>query len=291
MSPASKIIYKTLKFINFRKIVEKQAFHVGIRQHKEFVPADIKKRYHYAIRAVRNKTVLTFENKQKVTNTHVVFLHGGAYIFGAATGHWSFLKEIVNRSYCRITAIDYPLAPEFTYRETIDMVENSYELLVKNYPDDNFIFLGDSAGGGLALVMAQKLSAKNNTKLPVKNILLSPWLDMSMSNPETEKQRNSDLILTLEMLACAASKYSGGDSLSQPELSPLFGSFENLSPTLVFYGTEELFYADIRKMKQITSMGSHQFIYREYAGMQHDWVLFPIPERESVITEICHFME
>ena len=33
------------------------------------------------------------------------------------------------------------------------------------------------------------------------------------------------------------------------------------------------------------------FSFREYPNMQHDWVLFPIPERDQVVKEICDFIE
>jgi len=64
------------------------------------------------------------------------------------------------------------------------MVQLSYDRLTNQYPDDRFIFMGDSAGGGLALAFAQKLLDENAAIQPIKSILFSPWLDLSMQNTE-----------------------------------------------------------------------------------------------------------
>jgi monoterpene epsilon-lactone hydrolase len=171
---------------------------------------------------------------------------------------------------CRMTLVDYPLAPEHSYRQTFRMMREAYEKLLDQFPEDSFILMGDSAGGGLALAFAQQLAAENHSRLPVKNVLLSPWLDLSMSNPENEQYVASDHVLTLRMLREAGLKYAAGDDRDQHLLSPIKGKLEGLPPTLVFYSTQELFCADCRKLRKMTeAFGNFQF--REYPGMQHDW--------------------
>jgi acetyl esterase/lipase len=121
-------------------------------------------------------------------------------------------------------------------------------------------------------------------------ILLSPWLDLTMSNPAIKELERSDHILTVKMLKHAAMLYSNGDQQDQYLLSPINGEFTDLPITLVFNGTEELFYADCVKLKAITESNSQSFIFREYRKMQHDWALFPIPERKQLANEVCDFI-
>ena len=189
-----------------------------------------------------------------------------------------------------MTHIDYPLAPDHNYKETYKMVSGAYEMLIKQYPLDNFIFMGDSAGGGLALGFAQKLINDKHNRLPVKLVLLSPWLDLTMCNPAIKTLEKSDHILTLKMLQHAGMQYSNGDQQEQYLLSPINGNLTNLPKTIVFYGTEELFYADCIKLKSLTDSSKQNFIFREYQKMQHDWVIFPIPESKQAISEICGFI-
>jgi acetyl esterase/lipase len=189
-----------------------------------------------------------------------------------------------------MTHIDYPLAPEHHYRDTFEMVSGAYDLLIRQYPDDNFILMGDSAGGGLALAFAQKLIKEKHNKLPKKIVLLSPWLDLTMANPAIKKQEHSDHILTVKMLQHAGMLYANGDQQDQYLLSPINGDLTNLPKTIVFYGTEELFYADCTKLKSMTGSNSHNFIFREYRKMQHDWAVFPIPESKQLVKEVCEFI-
>lgn len=286
-SPTSRLIAWMLKMLRFKYIVEKMARGNLARSAKGFVPARIKKGGNVVIRKVHGKEIATLGHTAK---DHIVFFHGGAYVFQAAPYHWQLAKKIMDRHLCKVTLVDYPLAPEHNYRDTFQMVEEAFDLLVREYPEDRFFFMGDSAGGGLALALAQKFAQENPAKLPSGLILLSPWLDLTMSNPAAKKQERSDQLLTFEMLRLAGAKYANGDDPGHYLLSPINGAFEGLPSAIVFYGTEELFYADCLKLKSIVSPQGNRFVFREYQGMQHDWALLPIPESALVVEEICAFL-
>ena len=190
-----------------------------------------------------------------------------------------------------MTLVDYPLAPEHTYKETFAAISGAFEKLLIHYPEDNYIFIGDSAGGGLALAFTQKLNQEKHKTRPVKVVLLSPWLDITLSNPEIRNQESLDYILTVKMLQNAGMKYSNGDNRDHYLLSPINGELEDLPETMVFYGTEELFYPDCKRLKSMIASDNQRIIFREYQKMQHDWALFPLPESKQVVDEICAFMK
>jgi acetyl esterase/lipase len=169
------------------------------------------------------------------------------------------------------------------------MVQQAYNKLISDFADSEFIFMGDSAGGGLALAFAQKLLNEKAAIQPIKLVLFSPWLDMSMENQEIKTIEKFDKILSVDALRKAASLYSGGDDLSNYLLSPIHGNFDGLGEVLVFYGTHEILYPDVLKLKTITAnLGN--FHFREFDKMQHDWVLFPIPEAKQAIKIALDFM-
>ncbi len=287
----SRLIASMLKMVNFKRLLEQMAHRKIARSAKGFVPARINKKYAVATRKVQGKEITTLERRDKAANDHLAFFHGGAYIFEAAPYHWRFAQKIMDQHFCKATLVDYPLAPEHSYRDTFDMVEEAWDLLFREYPGDRFFFLGDSAGGGLALAFAQKLAQESPAKLPAGLILLSPWLDLTMSNPGVKELERSDVILSTGMLRHAGSLYARGDDQHHYLLSPINGPFEGLPMTIVFYGTEELFYADCLKMKSIVSPLGPRFLFREYPGMQHDWALLPLPESGLVVEEICSFLK
>lgn len=280
-----------LKVFNFKKRVEKRALKKRPGSKKRFLPKRIKRFYQVDLRTFKGKEIATFESKEKVTNNHIIYFHGGAYIFEANPYHWKLAEKIVRRSYCRITLIDYPLAPEHNYKETFEMVSGAYEMLIDQYPGDDFIFMGDSAGGGLALAFAQELIKGDHKNLPFRLVLLSPWLDLTMSNPNIKNLEHSDHILTVNMLRHAGTYYSNGDNQDQNLLSPINGELKDLPKTIVFYGTQELFHADCDRFKSMTGDRDQHIIFREYQNMQHDWAIFPLPESDQVVNEICAFIK
>lgn len=99
------------------------------------------------------------------------------------------------------------------------MVQSSFDNLSSEFHDDIFFFMGDSAGGSLAF--AKKLFYDNAPIQPLKLILFSPWLDLTMQNPAIQQQECLDFILPLNALLQAGLKYAGGDDLSQYLLSPM----------------------------------------------------------------------
>jgi epsilon-lactone hydrolase len=286
----SRIMSMVFKIINFKKIVEKRAYKQKPKPNKSFIPKRIERKYLTEIQSIDSKEIVTFGQKEIVANNHIIFLHGGAYIFDISPSHWKLASKIVDNCSCRITVVDYPLAPEFNYKHTFNMVQNTYDYLKREYSKDNFILMGDSAGGGLALAFMQKIIEEQYQKIPIKCILLSPWLDLTMSNTEIEKQENTDHVLSMGLLKYAAKKYSNEDNMEHYLLSPINGTFKNIPKTIIFYGTEELYNADCNKIKTMLA-GNKNIIFREYKNMQHDWVLFQIPESEMVIEEICEFID
>jgi monoterpene epsilon-lactone hydrolase len=286
----SKLIAYMLKMLNFKKRIEEKVNKALPRSKKGFVPQRIKRSYLTNIQTSHSKQLATFESKEHVSKNHIIFFHGGLYLFEATPNHWRLAEKIVKKSFCRMTLIDYPLAPEHNYKDTFKQVSSSYEMLVEQYPEDNIILMGDSAGGGLALAFTQKLIKENHEKLPVKIVLISPWLDISMSNPTIKNLESSDHILTVTMLRNAGMKYSKGDRPDHYLLSPINGELKNIPETIVFYGTEELLNADCNRFKSLAASNMHSIIFKEYQKMQHDWVIFPIPESNQVVNEICEFI-
>lgn len=261
------------------------------RTKKDFVPKKIQNLFNVEVQNVNSKVVATIESKQMVTNTHVIFLHGGAYVLEITPFHWRTAINIVNKIFCRMSLIDYPLAPENNYVDTFEMISNTYDILTKKYKNDKFILLGDSAGGGLAFAFSQKLIKDNFPVLPLKNVLISPWLDITMTNPDISKTDKVDHFLCIDTLKFVGGVYANGDDQHQYLLSPINGDLNNLPDTAVFYGTHENFFADCAKLKKMVKNLNTHFKFYEYKKMQHDWAMFPIPEAKKAINEICEFLE
>lgn len=127
---------------------------------------------------------------------HVFFLHGGAYVAEASAGHSRIVKHLVRDFGLHVTFIDYPLAPEYTATTTHRVVLNAYEEVAIRYPDHEFGLFGDSAGGGLALALLQVLRDAGAQHRPIRTALVSPWVDLTLSNPDSAALQRKDFILS-----------------------------------------------------------------------------------------------
>ncbi|MFZ4723829.1 MAG: alpha/beta hydrolase fold domain-containing protein [Paludibacter sp.] len=289
ISNSAKNITRMLGFLNAKKFVEK-SFKNPPRTTKTVVPKKILSKFVVSEFQVMGKSVITIQPKQNDGNKHVIYFHGGAYLLEGSTMHWKIIDRIATKANCKISYFDYPLAPEFNYISTFEMVQQAYNKIKRQYSEDQFLLMGDSAGGGLALAFAQKLAIENPSEIPPKNILFSPWLDISMSNPLIKDLEHLDKLLPLSGLIEAGKKYAGNDNVDNYLLSPINGKLDGLGDTIVFYGTHELFYADCKKLKELSKSSIVKFIFHEYAEMQHDWVLYPIPEANQVINTTIEFI-
>ncbi len=254
------------------------------------IPIGMRMKYNTRICKVLNNHIATMWETKYFSRLHILFLHGGAYVREASPLHWRFMSEFIEKLKCKLTFIDYPLAPKSNYKETREMLQKSYDKLLRMYPNDKFILMGDSAGGGLALAFLQKLKNENG-RMPDKTVLFSPWLDISMSNPQIKAVERLDLLLSLEDLIEEGESYADGDDISLPFLSPIYGTLDGLGDVAVFYGTYEVLLPDCLLLKEKARISfDSRFVFFEFPGMQHDFILFPIPEAEKAIKEACEFI-
>ena len=229
--------------------------------------------------------------KESKNTTHLIYLHGGAYVLGkdGLKNREQIMKQLIDNTESKLTFFDYPVAPEAQYKETLNGVLSSYQYLLETYPNDDFQFVGDSAGAGLALAFAQMIK-DSDIKQPKKLILFSPWIDLSMSNPEINDLLELDMLLSKEALLESAKKYVGDDDLKNPLASPLYGDYTGLCPIQMFFGTHELLYADAIKLQDISTENNFDIEFNFYHKMQHVWIIAPIDESKHALNKAYEFI-
>ena len=90
---------------------------------------------------------------------YVVALHGGAYVVQPTINHWSAYAEIARRTHATVLVPMYPLAstPDGRAQTVIPDMADLISAEIKRRGADNVSVYGDSAGGGMALSVAQLL--------------------------------------------------------------------------------------------------------------------------------------
>lgn len=169
---------KSLNFIQFKKFFYKKLenpsrkVHIfsNLKTNRNFF-VEILNIDSYPIYTIYKKYSINKKKPLDLAKNHIVYFHGGGYVFKETYGHKFLIFKLLKMLNIKISFFDYPLAPENDYTKTFEIVERGYFKLLEKYPDDNFIFMGDSAGGGLALAFAMKLKNENIKYSPVKLIL------------------------------------------------------------------------------------------------------------------------
>ena len=241
--------------------------------------------------------VYYFRNPTKHTNISVLFLHGGAFLESISPYHCQFIDTIVQAIGVEFLLPVYPTAPRHTYKETFVLLEALYREMLHDRPPSNIFFSGDSAGAGLAASFCEELP---NLSLPQPKhlVLLSPWTDGTMTNPEIPKYAPHD-VLVCPQIFMAGLAWAGEpceeiiDSVPSNSLlydyhiSPLRGDVSMLPPTTIFSGTHETLFPDavLFAEKLLHSGVPVHFIGGE--NLFHDWPVNPIPEAEDAIRLIC----
>ena len=225
-----------------------------------------------------------FLNNESDSDTIVVYLHGGAFVDEITPFHWKVIDRIAHLSGCKVVVPLYELMPFATHKEAFTLVEHLYSCLLLNFPDKKIVFMGDSAGGGLAVSVSEYF-AKENICLPDKLVLFSPWLDVSMSNPEMDAFAERDIMLSSPGLKVYGKHWAGHLDTDDYRVSPMFGDVDKLTNVTMFAGSEEILYPDIfRFYEKIKKAGNK---CRLYVGenLGHDYPIFPTVEGRRAVSE------
>ncbi|WP_270241410.1 MMPL family transporter [Kocuria marina] len=190
----------------------------------------------YPVIVARPKAALT-----RADAPVVVHWHGGAYVNPMTTVHWRWIDALMQRTGATVVVPGYGLAPDHTVDEALELADGVWDLARSFGPR---VFLsGDSAGGGLALAQAMRL--RDADDLDVAGlILMAPWVDTTVTNPQIEAYRDADHMLGTDGARAAARWWAGTRDVTDPMVSPAFGDVRGLPRTFVLQGDRDMLYPD-----------------------------------------------
>ena len=213
----------------------------------------------------------------------VVYLHGGAYTNEIVEQQWAFVAHLARRTGYEVHVPIYGLAPHHTASEAVDLVAEVVDGLVTD--GRRVVLSGDSAGGGLALVAAQQASPSVRDRV-AGLLLIAPWVDLTMANPEIDAVEPSDPWLTRAGLHPIAASWAGDLGVDDPRVSPLFGPLADLPPVEAWVGTRDITLPDCRELGRRIPADSDFTLHVE-DGAIHDYPLLPTPEGRRARREIA----
>lgn len=225
-----------------------------------------------------------YVNEDSYSKYTVFYIHGGGYEHDFSSFHWLFIKKIVERTDASVIAPAYMLIPFGTYRQAFDLILPVYNDYVKQHPEKKIILMGDSAGGGLALALAEQIKLDDG-RIPDELILLSPWADIAMENPDMKEYESKDPWLSKPWLTVCARYWADDLDIHDYRVSPVYGDLKGLSHVTVTVGTRELFNPDIIKLYgRLDQSETNELIIGQ--DMIHVYPLIPMPEAKEADEKI-----
>ncbi len=219
----------------------------------------------------------------------LLYLHGGAYIFGSPRTHAAMVAVLAKAAGVRAVLPAYPLAPEHPFPAAVDRAEDAYRALVAaGVAPENILLGGDSAGGGLVLAVLGRLIAAG-ADLPGGAFALSPLTDMTFSGASLQANATRDVMLPAARVTEMATQYLAGAATDDPQASPLFADFTGAPPVWLTVGDTEILLDDTRRIAaRMTAQGVsvQMHIARD---LPHVWPMFhnTLPEARATLDDLA----
>src|SRR6516164_1075496 len=230
--------------------------------------------------------------RQARSDRCVLYFHGGAYAIGTAALLRDFTWRIGAAARAGVLYFDYRLAPEHPFPAALEDAVAIYRWLAGRFDPRRIAFLGDSAGGGLALATLYKLR-EEAVPLPAAVVAVSPWTDLALTGPSLQSNAAADPTLNVAVLPTLANDYLSGADPRNHYASPLYGDPSGLPPTLIHVGSDEILRDDAVRMADKLRAAGCEVEIEVWPRMPHAWHLYAriLPEGRRAIERIGTFLQ
>jgi acetyl esterase/lipase len=227
-------------------------------------------------------------------NQIMLYVHGGAYVFGGGDASVTEAAIIANSSGITALSVDYRMPPDHPFPQAVDDTVRVYKEVLKDYKPSAIALGGTSAGGGLALAVTHQLKSLG---LPLSGAIYAgtPWADLTKTGDTLYTNEGLDRVLVTYngTLEGAALLYADGKNLKSPLLSPVYGDFTDFPPTILVTGTRDMFLSDTARTHQKIRASGGTADLLVFEGLSHAGYLFDLasPESRQTYQEISSFLK
>ncbi len=208
--------------------------------------------------------------KNALPDRKILYLHGGGYSGGSPATHRSMVSRMAWVCRSEIFVPNYRKAPRHPFPAALRDVQAVWLKFIREDPEARYFLAGDSAGGGLCAALLYQLRDQDHP-LPTGAILLSPWMDVRMENPEIFEIQSIDPMLRSEELRHYGEQYAGSHDLDEPLISPVEGKPAGLCPLLIHVGSADILCPDTRIFAKKAIAAGVQTDLEVWPSMMHVW--------------------
>ncbi|MBO4623439.1 MAG: alpha/beta hydrolase fold domain-containing protein [Bacilli bacterium] len=229
-------------------------------------------------------------NEESKSNIVIYYLHGGGFIEPLNKVQFRYIKKIVKETDAKVYLPLYPLIPNYSYKDIYPLVCNLYLKIRHENIGKKIIMSGDSAGGNIALVIAEEIKKEEQ---PDELILISPATTMSVD--ENDKQLVDSfkkcILVGYDGAKALALAWSKGEDVKSHYISPYYGDVSNLKNVTIVLGEYDMAYG--MGMRMVKKLKSANVKVRLIVGkkLYHVWLLYPMIEAKRARSKIVKIIK
>jgi acetyl esterase/lipase len=248
---------------------------------------------HCTAQLVRAPGVLPADGTRRV----VLYLHGGAFLTCGANSHSRIVNALSKFADTPVLVVNYRLIPKHSVGQALDDCHDAYRWLrLRGYQPDQIVVAGDSAGGYLALALAQRLQQADEE--PAALVAISPLLQLAKEPKQSHPNIRTDAMFpakafdALFALVAKAARRNVVDGLPEQLYEPLDHIEPGLPRTLIHVSGSEVLLNDARLAAQALAAAGVPTEVRVWPGQIHDFQLAApmVPEAVRSLRQIGDYI-
>jgi acetyl esterase/lipase len=248
---------------------------------------------HCTAQLVRAKGVLPADGTRRI----VLYMHGGAFLTCGANSHGRLTTMISRYADARVLVLNYRMIPKHSVGEAVEDCYDGWRWLRgQGYAPEQIVLAGDSAGGYLALALAERLLGEGEE--PAALVSMSPLMQLDMQPKQAHPNSRSDAMFppkAFEALVKLIAKAAARRIVDgQPE--EVFEPLDHLEPglprTLIHVsGSEVLLYDARLAARRLAAAGVPAEIHI-WPGQMHVFQLCApaVPEASRSLRQIGEYI-
>jgi acetyl esterase/lipase len=242
---------------------------------------------------VRAPGVLPADGRRRV----VLYLHGGAFLTCGVHSHSRVVTALSRYADSPVLVVNYRLIPKHSVGMAVDDCQDAYQWLrSRGYGPDQIVLAGDSAGGYLALALAQRLQRQQDE--PAALVAMSPLLELAKEPKQAHHNIHTDAMFPAKafdaLIALVASAAAKNIVDGKPEdlYEPLDHIEAGLPRTLIHVSGSEVLLHDAQLAARRLAEAGVPAEVRIWPGQIHDFQLAApmVPEATRSLRQIGEYI-
>lgn len=206
----------------------------------------------------------------------IVFLHGGGFVRGSLEMGRRSAIELAALTKRTVLAVGFRQAPEHRFpAASLDVLNVYRALLAQGHRSREIVFVGESAGGCLALTLPARV-ARGECPLPAGMAGLCPMADLKLHGASWLINAARD-IATREMGMRMLDLYIDDADKNDPLAAPVNTPYDANANVLLCVGGNEVMLSEVERFADHANRAGASVTLNLYEAMPHGFTKFDTP--------------